>query len=1457
MSLEYKKFIKRIAKWSAAFVLALLLLGGVFFGLVQTRWVKQHMAGWITAIMSRDFDFHVKAIGLRGLIPFSVRLDHVVISDGTGVWLRIEEMDCRWSPTALLKGRIHINKLHIAAIHLDRVAFSPKEKQTRQPAWSAWAARIPSLVPRDFAVQRLSMGESLLGERASFTVRCRMEAEEMTKGSKGFLSIDRTDGPQASVRINWSVTGAFLKLSAVAQEEGRLCRALSGLEQVGALSIELEGQGPIKAWKGRLLAKGDYIGALESTIELGVQKDLRLKGDGYIALNSSILPAQVAPLLKDGRNHFALDVQYRGTKELTIHRLDCESERFDIRLEGRLDLRKEIIDVEFASEVADISFLNEITDSKVKGRAVMEGGISGSFQKPRAMVSLSLIELAMGELYATKMTSDIELEVMGGFPSSFQGLSIRTKGAGNGLSHHGKKIILPEIAFQWSATAEVKSNSPITVNELELSSESFLLRFSGILDPSVMSLKGDALLDIRDLKPFSGLLGTELAGSAQMRTRLGASGRARSLSADIEGETKELGLLPAFLAALAGREVEYQGHLDLTNAGALKISAFRAHSSSVEVSGDQSIDLSTQEVSGQWAFRIPSLSVLSEAVDQALTGSLDLEVEMGGSLPAPTLQARATGHGVGLDDMLMEQVQMEIHAEDLRKAPQGHLVLELQRLEYLLKAESDFLWERDRLVLSGVTMAAAGTKATGDLAINFRDMTGEGWLQGQSDDLLRTSSLWGEKISGRASFEAIFLSRDEEQDMELDLWGSKLQTRFGYADELTLQARLKDLFGARGGAAEMRMKSFQKGELDLQTLTWAAEGQMNKATFSGSAAGHFRKRFEFRTRVDLDLSPNELGIQVEQLDGRFADYPFALIRPVVIRRKPHEFLLESFAFHLDKGRFEGSGRLEKDGLVFDAHLEDLPVEILNLIAPAEFLGSVNGRLHIAGRLDRPEALMELRADDIRLKGAAFQGLPPARLLTHITVEEDRLQADLSLEGLFEKPFRADMEVPAVISLWPLSFSLKAEDEIRGRVSADLDLSLIPAFFYSEDQRLGGRLLMDLVLAGGAATPEVKGTVGLSNGSYENLRTGIILSNVQILAECERNRIVLTDARGTDGGSGTVTAQGWLELFSPEGFSFQLNLALNSVTPVQRDDLTAMTSGDLRLSGTPREALLSGALTLGPAEIRIPDRFPPEIPDLEVVEINRLDQGDPEQPAEKKAPGKLALDLKAEVPGRAFVRGRGLDSEWKGDLHLVGNAGEPSVTGVLSVVRGRYNFLGKPFSLTGGTLTFGGHSPPSPTLEFSAEYERSDMMAHIRLSGPLTSLVVSMDSEPPLPSDEILSRLLFGRSVAYISPMQALQLAQALNAMRGSGSTFGFMDRTRRILHVDQLDIKSSEEDDGGTSVRVGKYVLDNVYLEIEQGVGTEGGKISSEVELTPNITFESETGTDAHVGVGLNWKRDY
>ena len=113
-----------------------------------------------------------------------------------------------------------------------------------------------------------------------------------------------------------------------------------------------------------------------------------------------------------------------------------------------------------------------------------------------------------------------------------------------------------------------------------------------------------------------------------------------------------------------------------------------------------------------------------------------------------------------------------------------------------------------------------------------------------------------------------------------------------------------------------------------------------------------------------------------------------------------------------------------------------------------------------------------------------------------------------------------------------------------------------------------------------------------------------------------------------------------------------------------------------------------------------------------------------------------------------------------------------------------------------------------------------------------------------------------REVSFLH--NALKLAQAVNALRGkSGGILGFFDRTRKFLGVDQLAIDQSEETGGQAAISVGKYIGENVYVEMGKGLGKESGKVKVEVELTPNVSLESQVGEDSNGGIGINWKWDY
>jgi translocation and assembly module TamB len=433
----------------------------------------------------------------------------------------------------------------------------------------------------------------------------------------------------------------------------------------------------------------------------------------------------------------------------------------------------------------------------------------------------------------------------------------------------------------------------------------------------------------------------------------------------------------------------------------------------------------------------------------------------------------------------------------------------------------------------------------------------------------------------------------------------------------------------------------------------------------------------------------------------------------------------------------------------------------------------------------------------------------------------------------------------------------SQGEWTGALKGEINLEPIGRLVDLHEQKLSGVAALDLKLNGSWDRPGATGEVRLTKGAYENLRTGTIFKEIEMEIEARSSLLVVNRATATDGEKGRLSAQGLLELSPRQGFPFRLNLSLERAKPFRYDWGSAVLGGDLTLTGSFAEALLAGRIRVESAEFRIPDRLAPEIQNLQVIEINKPG-GTPQAAAEAVRPSlwPLSLDLVVLSLGRVFLTGRGLESEWLGEVHISGEATQPTVAGTLSVVRGSVNFLGKRFELEKGSIYLDGSSPPSPRIDVEAESKSKDIVATLHLLGPVQRLEMKLTSDPPFPQDEILSRLLFGRSASNITPLQALQLADSVNTLaRGGG--LDLLARTRQVLGLDQLTLKPTGKTQEKTALSAGKYLSEDVYLEVEQGVSAETGKASLKWEITPNITVQTEVGVNAEAGVGIHWRWDY
>jgi translocation and assembly module TamB len=295
------------------------------------------------------------------------------------------------------------------------------------------------------------------------------------------------------------------------------------------------------------------------------------------------------------------------------------------------------------------------------------------------------------------------------------------------------------------------------------------------------------------------------------------------------------------------------------------------------------------------------------------------------------------------------------------------------------------------------------------------------------------------------------------------------------------------------------------------------------------------------------------------------------------------------------------------------------------------------------------------------------------------------------------------------------------------------------------------------------------------------------------------------------------------------------------------------SGDASLRGDGAGAALEARLTVNEADLRIPDSTSVSIPTLDVVTREEADEIAPEAGPQAYP---VRLDVGIDAPAKLFVRGRGLQSEWGGELKVTGDASEPKIIGVLNIRRGFIDLVEKRFVVREGVVRFAGANPPIPILNLVAAATAEDVEAIVRLTGPATDPKLELSSEPNLPADEILARVLFGRSLNRISPVQGLRLAAAANQLRGGGGLTSVIDSMRRSIGLDSIDVRGGATA-AESSAAVGKYLSDKVYLELQEGLQAGSGKARVEVELTPNLSVGTAVTDQSQTGVNLQWRYDY
>lgn len=730
------------------------------------------------------------------------------------------------------------------------------------------------------------------------------------------------------------------------------------------------------------------------------------------------------------------------------------------------------------------------------------------------------------------------------------------------------------------------------------------------------------------------------------------------------------------------------------------------------------------------------------------------------------------------------------------------------------------------------------------------------------------SRVSGLRMSGSPLTLDIRLSSLQKQQLE---WQGRLDS-FRLSDgDLSLSGlssslKAKDLWGFPELNLKTSLKTLKSASFSLNRVAVTMEGGQKSARASVQSRGDVRTDLALRWKpgeitvntLSAEVSPSLLGLTGTSPAG------IRLSRPTTLRYGKDSLSVPALSLTLvPGGSAELSGAVSKERAHVNAKISHVELAAWQTLLPSLPTGNVSFGAELSGQLSRPSGNFKLNFNNIQLPGAT---LPPVSgdVSGSLAAKGKRRMLDVSL-AMTEESLRALGLDKALVDI-SLPFTSPAKGvslpdnrgPLRGSIALSGELGKIWQLVPLDGQRLAGRADVEASLGGSPAAPELTLHAALDNGRFADIVQGVELRSIRLRADAEKLKLrgksggrLNMELSAADGRKGTLELSGW---FEPSGMALSMNGKVDKLSPLRRQDIQIMLSGSAGVSGTVTSPSVRADITVDKGQIQLTS-----LPGGDIVTLPIEEPGQTAPPKEPTLQGKL--NARIRIPNQFFIRGYGLDSEWKGDIRLRGPLARPSVTGSVEAVRGTLDILGKRFKLSEGDITFDGGWPVSPVLNIVMQYVASAITADITVGGPVTGPEIALSSEPEMPKDEILSQVMFNQSAGSLSHVQAIQLAAGAAELAGfgGGSVMAF---GRKVFGLDVLKLSSDndtpeEGENARTSLEMGTYVRDNVYVGVQQGLGRESEtEAVVEIELTPGLEAQARASAN-NTEVGLEWKKNY
>jgi translocation and assembly module TamB len=1382
-----------LSQATTAIVLAMAAAFAVILGGLDTPiGHRLLLASFARLTLSDGLNFRARR--LEGSIYSHIVLRDLQARDVRGLFAIAPVVSVDWRPGELLAGRLNLKVVRAREIDLLRL-----------PALKIHAPRPdqPVLPRGHLSLGRLDIGALRIGPAGRSAPPLSVQGGAELQNERLRLRLDARSLAAAGERLHLALDAEpradRLGLDAhLAAPAGGAADALLGLHR--PLAFDLAGQGAWRSWSGAAAARLGGVPALDARVSAS-QGEFEVQGRMAPSLFLRTTPVlsmmdhagfDARAYLVRRRLSFALGLAGRGVLGQAGGHLDLARNRFEA--------------VAARARLADPRMLGRTYAGRDLAASLK---LDGRMDGPAVGYALSAAELDLNKIKITRLDA---------------------VGAGHGAP--GRPLDLDIVA----TAARLDGLPPIVEPIVEQVRVSGPWRLDGLrilaTGATLTSSRLAAKVDI-DLQPVKGLWQASAKGHVARYPLAGVGPIDLDLDARFTPTARDRftiagggiahtdGVDDATLRALFGGQAQAQAKWSVDPLGAVAVSGFTLAAPRLKVTSG--------------ALQMTPLGVMSLAVEAASTTYGALHLQGSGPAMLPTLRLQAPRPDIA--DLTDLDATMSTTGHSLwilaghAASPLGPVTADA-RLDFSGKDLGIDLTRGHigEIGLSGpLTIQPPGVLA-GELRVAGSGFTG------------------GARLSGQNGLQRI--------DAQLTAHAARLDARpkiLIASGEASVGLLLKP--GEPLIEARATLSGVQRGAMKL------AQARLEVAYHDG--AGHIvgsvrgEDRFPFDGAGTIDLAPDLVRVSGAGVVNKVA---VRLAAPAEMRKVRQDWVLSPATLVLPSGRLTLTGRAGPAGVSARAQLASVDLAIVRAADPDLAIsgvasGSASFALPDGGTMPTGQADLQIRGFSRAaltsvtepVDVALIASLTPTAGEAHAIVRRrgvvvGRLQTQLS-------PIPAGRDWRARLAAAPVSGGVRW----NGPAEALWGLTGITGYAFS------GPLAVGMDVSGTIDKPQVRGIVQGEGLRFVDESLGAGVDQVALAGRFTDDRFELTKFSGR-AGEGTVSMSGTADLAASEGFPVDLRIVLDRARIARNSQLAASVSGQLEVANDRAHgARIVGKLALDQASYRLGRTGVSETPEL--TGVRRKGEALLEPIAASAAPlapsgppSAWKLNIGLAGGGAVRVTGMGLDAQWRPALTITGDARHPVLSGEIDLMRGDFTFAGRMLGLTRGVIRLNGADPPDPTLDIQASTTVEGVTANVLIAGVASHPEVTFTSSPPLPQDEVLSRLLFGASAANINPVQAVELAASLNELRGGS---GGLKSLSALQHAAGLRFYAADKTTGrGAAFGAGRSITRNIYVEITSD--TRGYAVTQiEIALSRALRLLSQVGTVGGSNLSLRYTKDY